>query len=186
MKQNLARFLIAASALTAVASLAQSPAPTAPYPDQGELSKAEEWVLSQGTEQSIAPELAAILGLGSERLPVKVKSYRTSGGISYAFAVSTNPKQEGIVISALKTMTEKLEIYSVGTAWLTDGSGTLHQTIQVDASGARVVPNNSRAAEFKDIKAFFVKKLQATGPSNTSSPSPRISATVAGVKKETK
>jgi hypothetical protein len=80
-------------------------------------------------------------------------------------------------------MTEKLKIYSVGTAWLTDKSGILHQTIQVDASGARVVPNNSRAAEFKDIKAFFLKKLQAVGPINTSSPSPRISATAAGGKK---
>ena len=61
-------------------------------------------------------------------------------------------------------MQANTQIYSVGTAWLTDKSGILHQTIQVDASGARVVPNNSRAAEFKDIKAFFVKKLQATNP----------------------
>jgi hypothetical protein len=90
------------------------------------------------------------------------------------------------VISALKTIAEKMEIYSVGTAWLTDRSGTLHRTIQVDASGARVLPNNSRAAEFNDIKAFFVKKLKATSPTITSSPSPRMSATAAGVKGKTK
>jgi hypothetical protein len=49
-----------------------------------------------------------------------------------------------------------------------------------------VVPNNSRAAKFKDIKAFFLKKLQVTSPSTVSSPSPRISATAVGRKKETK
>ena len=76
-------------------------------------------------------------------------------------------------------MTEKTEIYSVGNAWLTDKSGTLRQTIAVDASGAKVLPNNSRAAKFKDMKAFFIKKLQATNPAITSSPSPRISATPA-------
>jgi hypothetical protein len=56
----------------------------------------------------------------------------------------------------------------------------------VDASGARVLPNSSRAAKFKDIKAFFIKKLQATNPSTTSSPFPRISATAVGGKEETK
>jgi hypothetical protein len=178
MKRHYGRFLTAASALIAIASLAQSLAPTPPS-GQAELSKVEEWVLSQGTEESIAPELAAILGLGSDRLPVKVKSYRDSSGISRAFAVSTNPNRKGIVISALKTMTDKLEIYSVGTAWLTDRSGTLRQTIAVDASGARVLPNNSHAAEFQDLKAFFVKKFQATTSTITSSPSPRISATAA-------
>jgi hypothetical protein len=51
----------------------------------------------------------------------------------------------------------------------------------VDASGAKVVPNNSRAAKFKDIKDFFVKKLQATNTKTALSPSPRRSATpVAG------
>ena len=183
MKRHYSKLLFAALALIPVALLAQNLAPTPPYSGQAELSKVEEWVLSQGTEQSIAPELAAILGLGSDRLPVKVKSYVVANGINRAFAVSTNPKQEGIVLSALKTMTEKLEIYSVGTAWLTDRSGILRQTIQVDASGARVVPNNSRAAEFKDIKSFFIRKLQASGPT-TLSPSPRISATAAGGKKE--
>ena len=173
-------------ALIPVALLAQNPAPTPRYSDQTELSKAEEWVLSQGAAESIAPELAAILGVGSDRLPVKLKSYRMSDGISLAFAVSTNPKQEGIVLSALKTMADKMKIYSVGTAWLTDRSGTLRRTIAVDASGARVLPDSSRAAAFKNIKAFFVKKLQAANPSNTSSPSPRISATAAGGKKETK
>jgi len=79
-----------------------------------------------------------------------------------------------------------MQIYSVGTAWLTDRSGILRETIRVDASGASVVPNTSRAAEFKDTKAFFVKKLEATAPSITSSPSPRISATAARGKKETK
>ena len=183
MKRDYGKFLIATVSLIGVALSAQNPAPTPRYSEQTDLSKVEEWVLSQGTEQSIAPELAAILGLGSDRLPVKVKSYVVANGINRAFAVSTNQKQQGIVLSALKTMTEKLEIYSVGNAWLTDRSGTLRQTIAVDASGARVVPNNSRAAEFKDIKAFFLKKLQAVGPINTSSPSPRISATAAGEKK---
>ena len=185
MKENLANFFIAALVLIPIALLAQNPVPT-PHSEQAELSKVEEWVLSQGIAESIAPELAAILGLGSDRLPVKLKSYRTSDGISLAFAVSTNPKQEGIVLSALKTIVDKMKIYSVGTAWLTDRSGILHETIRVDASGASVVSNTSRAAEFKNIKAFFVKKLQATSPSNTSSPSPRISATAAGGKKGTR
>jgi len=160
--------------LAAITLKAQNPAPTHPYSDQAELSKVEEWVLSQGTVESIAPEIAAALGLGSDRLPVKLKSFRTSNdGISRAFAVSTNPIQKGIVLSALKTIEDnKMEIYSLGTAWLTDRSGTLHRTIEVNASGARVVSNNSHAAEFKDIKVFFLKKLNATTPSTTSSPSP--------------
>jgi len=176
-KNNLARSFVAVLVLIPVALVAQNPSPTPPYSDQAELSKVEEWVLSQGTAESIAPELAAILGVGSDRLPVKLKSFRTTEGIDLTFAVSTNPKQAGIVISVLKTTAEKMEIYSVGTAWLTDRSGTLHRTIQVDASGARVVPNNSRAAKFKDTKDFFIKKLQATNPTTTSSPSPRKSAT---------
>jgi hypothetical protein len=180
------KLLFAVLALIPIALLAQSLAPTPRYSDQAELSKVEEWVLSQGAAESIAPELAAILGVGSDRLPVKLKSYRTSDGISLAFAVSTNPKQEGIVLSALKTIADKTKIYSVGTAWLTDGSGTLRRTIAVDASGARVLPDSSRAVEFKNIKAFFVKKLQATSPGNTSSPAPRISATAAGGKKGAK
>src|SRR6516225_10192011 len=174
------KLVIAALALIPVALLGQNLAPTPPSSPQAELSKAEEWVLSQGTAESIAPQLAAILGLGSDRLPVKIKSYRTSGGINLAFAVSTNPKQQGIVISALKTMADKMEIYSVGTAWLTDRSGILRQTMAVDASGAKVLPNNSHAAKFKDIKAFFVKKLQVTSPTTTLSPSPRRSATAVG------
>ncbi len=173
-------------ALIPIALLAQSLAPTPSYSDQTELSKTEEWVLSQGAVESIAPELAAILGLGSDRLPVKLKSYRTSDGMSIAFAVSTNPKQEGIVLSALKTIADKMKIYSVGTAWLTDRSGTLRRTIAVDALGAKVLPDSSRASEFKNIKAFFLKKLQATNPSKTASPSPRISATAAAGKKGTK
>ena len=186
MKRHYGRFLIAASTLIPIALLAQSLAPTPPYADQAELSKVAEWVLSQGTQESIAPELAAILGLGSDRLPVKLKSFRTPGGISRTFAVSTNPIQKGIVLSALKTMVDKMTIYSVGTAWLTDRSGILHETIRVDASGASVVPNTSRAAEFTDIKAFFVKKLEATAPTTSSSPSPRKSATAAKGKEETK
>jgi hypothetical protein len=178
-KKNLARSFVATLVLIPIALLAQNPAPTPPYSDQAELSKVEEWVLSQGTVESIAPELAAILGLGSDRLPVKLKSFPTQNGINRAFAVSTNPKQKGIVVSALKTIRDNIKIYSVGTAWLTDRSGTLHRTIQVDASGARVVPNNSRAAEFNDVKAFFVKKLEATTPSTSSPPSPRKSATPA-------
>ena len=173
-------------ALIPAATLAQSLAPTPPSSDQAELSKVEEWVLSQGTEESIAPELAAILGLGSDRLPVKLKSYRTTEGINLTFAVSTNPKQEGIVISALKAMTDKMEIYSVGTAWLTDRSGTLRQTIAVDGYGATVLPNNSRAAKFKDLKDFFIKKLQATGSTTTLSPSPKTSATAASGKRGAK
>jgi hypothetical protein len=179
------KLVFAALALIPVALLAQGLAPT-PHSDHAELSKVEEWVLSQGAAESIAPELAAIFGLGSDRLPVRVTSFRTTGGISYAFAVSANPTQKGIVLSALKTIVDKMKIYSMGTAWLTDRSGTLRRTIAVDASGAKVRPDSSRAAEFKNIKAFFVKKLQATGPGNTSSPSPRISATAAGAKKGAK
>src|SRR5438552_19127939 len=137
MKRHYGRFLIAASTLIPIALLAQSLAPTPPYAGQAELSKVEEWVLSQGTEESIAPELAAILGLGSHRLPVRLKSFRDSSGTSRAFAVSTNPRQEGIVLSALKTIADKMKIYSVGTAWLTDRSGTLRQTIEIDASGSK-------------------------------------------------
>jgi hypothetical protein len=186
VKRHYGKFLIATLSLIGVALLAQNPAPTPPYSDQAELSKVEEWVISQGTVESIAPELAAILGLGSDRLPVRLKSFRTSDGVSHTFAVSTNPSQKGIVISALKTMADKMKIYSVGTAWLTDKSGILHETIRVDASGAMVVPNTSRAAEFKDTKAFFVKKLEATSPTTSSSPSPRKSATAVGGKEETK
>ena len=186
VKTHYNKVIFAALALIPAALLAQSLAPTPPPAERAELSKVEEWVLSQGAEESIAPELAAILGLGSDRLPVKLKSYRTSGGISLAFAVSTNSKQQGIVISALKTVAEKMEIYSVGTAWLTDRSGTLRQTIAVDASGAKVLPNNSRAAEFTNIKAFFVKKLKATAPTTSSSPFPRASATAAKRREKTK
>ncbi len=182
MKRHYGKLLFAALALIPAALLAQGLAPTPPPSQQAELSKVEEWVLSQGIVQSIAPELAAILGLGSDRLPVKLKAFRTSDGTDFAFAVSTNPSQKGIVISALKTMTDKMEIYSVGNAWLTDRSGTLRQTISVDASGARVLPNSSRAAQFKELKAFFLKKVQATNPSTTLSPSPRISATAVGGK----
>ena len=172
MKKNLARFFIAALVLIPIALLAQGLAPTRPYSEEAELSKVEQWITSQGAVESIAAEIAATLGLGSERLPVKLKSFRTSDGISHAFAVSTNPRQEGIVVSALKTIQDKIKIYSVGIAWFTDRSGTLHRTIQIDASGARVVSNSSHAAEFKDIKAFFLKKLQATTPTAISSPSP--------------
>ena len=186
MKRHHTKLLFAALALVPVALLAQNLAPTPSSSAQGELSKVEEWVLSQGITESIAPELAAILGLGSDRLPVKLKAFRTPEDVHFAFAVSTNPKQEGIVISALKTMTEKTEIYSVGTAWLTDRSGTLRQTISVDASGAKVLPNSSHAAKFKDIKAFFIKKLQTASPTTTLSPSPRTSATAVGGKEETK
>ena len=183
MKRHYGKLLFAALALIPVALLAQNPSPTPPSSRQAELSKVEEWVLSQGTEESIAPELAAILGLGSDRLPVRLKAFRTSDGTNFAFAVSTNPKQEGIVISVLKTMAERTEIYSVGTAWLTDRSGILRQTIAVDASGAKVLPNSSRAAKFKDIKDFFIKKLKATSSTTTLSPSPRISPTAAGKRK---
>jgi len=179
VKRHYGKFLIAASALVAISLLAQSPSPTPLYSGQAELSKVEDWVLSQGAVESIAPELAAILGLGSDRLPVRLKSFRTSDGISHTFAVSTNHSQKGIVLSALKTIEDNMKIYSVGTAWLTDRSGTLHRTIRVDASGARVVPDSSRAAEFTNIKAFFVKQLKATAPTTSSSPSPTKSATPA-------
>lgn len=178
LKRHYGNSLIAVLALNTGALLAQNPAPT-PDSDQAELAKVEEWVLSQGAAESIAPELAAILGVGSDRLPVKLKSFPTPNGINRAFAVSTNPSQKGIVVSALKTIKDNIKIYSVGTAWLTDRSGTLHRTIQVDASGARVLPNNSRAAEFNDIKAFFIKKLKATVPTTSSPSSPRTSATAA-------
>ena len=162
MKRYYCKFLIAALVLIAISLLAQSPAPTSLYADRAELSKVEEWVLSQGTEESIAAELAAILGLGSDRLPVKLKSFRTSEGVSRTFAVSTNPTQKGIVLSALKTIRDNSKMYSVGTAWLTDRSGTVRRTIAVDAAGARILPDNSRAAEFNSIKASFVKKINAT------------------------
>jgi len=184
-KKNLTRSFVAALVLIPVALLAQSLAPT-PHADQAELSKVAEWVLSQGTQESIAPEMAAIFGLGSDRLPVKVKSFRTSNGIDDAFAVSTNPKQEGIVLSALKTMANSRQIYFVGNAWLTDRSGNLRSTIYIDASGARIVSNSSHAAEFKDIKDFFLKKLKATSSITSSSPSSRKSATPAKGKEETK
>jgi hypothetical protein len=184
VKRDYGKFLIATLALIGVALLAQNPAPTPPFADQAELSKVEQWVLSQGTAESIAPELAAILGLGSDRLPVKLKSFRTPDGVSHTFAVSTNPSQKAIVISALKTMVDKMQIYSVGTAWLTDRSGILHETIRVDASGAMVVSNTSRAAEFKDTKAFFIKKLETASPITSSSPSPGTSATAAGGKEK--
>jgi hypothetical protein len=179
VKRHYSKLLFAALAVIPAALLAQNPAPTPRYSEQAELSKVEEWVLSQGIAESIAPELAAILGLGSDRLPVRLKAFHTSDGINFAFAVSTNPSQKGIVISVLKTMADKTEIYSVGTAWLTDRSGTLRQTIAVDAYGARILPNNSRAAKFKDIKDFFIKKLNATNPTTSLSPSPRKSATPA-------
>ena len=183
MKKYTSKLLLVAVALIPGALLGQNLAPTPHSSEQGELSKVEEWVLSQGITQSIAPELAAILALGSDRLPVKLKAFRTTEGIDLAFAVSTNPKQEGIVISALKTMTDKTEIYSVGTAWLTDKSGTLRQTIEVNASGAKILPNSSRAAKFEDMKAFFIKKLKATSSTTTLSPSPRISPTAVGKRK---
>ena len=179
VKRHYSKLLFAALAVIPATLLAQNLAPTPRFAEQAELSKLEELVLSQGTEESIAPELAAILGLGSDRLPVKLKAFLTTDGINLAFAVSTNPSQKGIVISALKTMAEKMEIYSVGTAWLTDRSGTLRQTIAVDGYGAKVLPNSSRAAKFRDIKDFFIKKLKATNPTTSLSPSPRISATAA-------
>jgi len=182
-KRHYSKLLSAALALIPVALLAQNPSPTPRYSDQVELSRVEEWVLSQGAEESIAPELAAILGLGSDRLPVKVKSYVVANGINRAFAVSTNPKQEGIVLSALKTMANSRQIYFVGNAWLTDRSGNLRRTIYIDASGARIASNSSHAAEFKDIKAFFLKKLKVSSPSTAPSPSPRMSEAAAGGKK---
>ena len=197
MKKNMAKFFIAALvrstlfvfviSLAAITLKAQNPAPTPPYSGQAELSKVEEWVTSQGAVESIAAEIAATLGLGSDRLPVRLKSFRTSNdGTSHAFAISTNPTQKGIVLSALKTIEDnKMKIYSLGTAWLTNRSGTLHRTIELNASGARVVSNSSHAVEFNDIKAFFVKKLKATNPTTSSSPSPRMSATAARVKEKT-
>ena len=95
VKRHYSKLLFAALALIPAALLAQNLAPTPRFADQAELSKVEEWVLSQGVTESIAPELAAILGLGSDRLPVKLKAFRTSEGIDLTFAVSTNPKQEG-------------------------------------------------------------------------------------------
>src|SRR5438093_8206911 len=118
MKKHYGRFLIAASALITICLLAQNPTTTPFYSGQAELSKVEEWVRSQGTQESIAPEMAAILGIGSDRLPVKVKSFRTSNGIDDAFAVSTNPSQKAIVLSALTTMARRRTIYCVGNAWL--------------------------------------------------------------------
>ena len=184
MKRHCSKLLLGALALIRVALFAQTAPPTPHYSEEAELSKVEEWVLSQGVAESIAPELAAILGLGSDRLPVKVKAFRTSDGINLAFAVSTNPKQTGTVISALKTMADKSAIYSVGNAWLTDSSGTLRETIAVDASGARVLPNNSHAAKFKDTKDFFINKLKTANSTSSLSPSLKKSATAIEEKKK--
>src|ERR1041385_1719753 len=96
------KLVLVALALIPIALLGQNLAPTQPSSAQAELSKVEEWVLAQGTAESIAPELAAILGLGSDRLPVKIKSFPTKEDINLTFAVSKNPKQEGFVISVLK------------------------------------------------------------------------------------
>jgi len=96
------KLLFAVLALIPVALLAQTLAPTPSYFGQAELSKVEEWVLSQGAVESIAPEVAAILGVGSDRLPVKLKSYRTSDGSSVAFAVSTNRSKRASCFLRLK------------------------------------------------------------------------------------
>src|SRR5437867_9210455 len=117
MKRHYGKFLITASALVAISLLAQSPSPTPLYSGQAELSKVEEWVLSQGTVESIAPELAAILGLGSDRLPVKLRSFRTKDAVSPPFAVTTNTSQKAIVITALKTIQAKMTSNSIGTDW---------------------------------------------------------------------
>ena len=94
MQKLYGKLVIAVLALISTALLAQNLAPTPRFAQQTELSKVEEWVLSQGAVESIAPELAAILGLGSDRLPVRLKSFRTTEGISLTFAVSTNPSQK--------------------------------------------------------------------------------------------
>jgi hypothetical protein len=179
VKRHYSKLLFATLALTPVALLAQGLAPTPRYSDQAELSEVQEWVTSQGSEESVAPEIAAIFGLGSDRLPVKVISYLVANGVNRAFAVSTNPKQQGIVLSALKTIVNGRQIYFVGNAWLTDRSGNLRSTIYIDASGAKIVSNSSHAAEFKDIKDFFLNKLKATSLGTSSSPSSRKSATPA-------
>src|SRR5206468_12628796 len=133
--------------LATITLKAQSLAPTHAYSDQAELSNVEQWVLSEGTEASIAPEIAATLGLGSDRLPVQLKSFRTSNdGINHAFAVSTNPSQKGIVLSGLKTIDDtKMELYSLRTAWLTHRWGTIHRTKELDPSGISDVTNHSHA-----------------------------------------
>ena len=79
VKRHYSKLLFAALAVIPAALLAQNLAPTPRFAEQAELSKVEELVLSQGTEESIAPELAAILGLGSDRLPVKLKAFRYVG-----------------------------------------------------------------------------------------------------------
>ena len=79
VKRHYSKLLFAALAVIPATLLAQNLAPTPRFAEQTELSKVEELVLSQGTEESIAPELAAILGLGSDRLPVKLKSFRHVG-----------------------------------------------------------------------------------------------------------
>src|SRR5712672_2947639 len=55
-KKNLARSFVAALVLIPIALLAQNPTPTPSYPEQADISKVEEWVLSQGIPESIAPE----------------------------------------------------------------------------------------------------------------------------------
>jgi hypothetical protein len=57
VKRDYGKFLITILALIGVALSAQTPDPTPFSADQTELSKAEEWVLSQGNVESIAPEI---------------------------------------------------------------------------------------------------------------------------------
>src|SRR5262249_60442528 len=90
VKRHYGKLLFAALALIPGALLPQNLTPTPRFAEQTELSKVEELVLSQGVAESIAPELAAILGLGSDGLPVKLKSYNTSGGINLPFVVATS------------------------------------------------------------------------------------------------
>src|SRR5436189_5878612 len=107
MKRHYGKFLIATLSLIGVALLAQNPAPRFPYSDQAELSKVEEWVLSQGTVESIAAELAVILGLVSDRLPVILRSCRTLDGVSRTFAVGTNASQNFNLISVVHSIVDK-------------------------------------------------------------------------------
>jgi hypothetical protein len=62
VKRHYGKFLIATLSFIGIALSAQELAPTPRYSEQTELSQVEEWVLSQGNVESIAPELAAILG----------------------------------------------------------------------------------------------------------------------------
>jgi hypothetical protein len=151
LKRHYSKLLFAALALIPVALLAQNPAPTPRYSDQTELSKVEEWVLSQGTGDSIAPELAAIFGLGSDRLPVRLKSFRTTGDISYTFAVSNSRRRE-----KRKQMTKSSQptqqYFEITPIWVQASGKGLQQLSTIKSSVRKFLVKSSRVSLRKTVR----------------------------------